>query len=158
MADIQDTYPAAMARGMVGQKARTNAPFDGDRIKIGAAGLKAGDAFKLDANGDAVPLGVSTEAVAVLGALMYEPALINDPATGVLGEYAVGDWVEYMVEGYIFGTAGADLSKDQDVLFDPSTHKWTNAGAPVAAQKKVMSAAEDAPSDSLTVIKIGARV
>lgn len=153
---IQTEYPAGMLRGQIGQKSRTNAPYDADRIKIGATGLKAGDLFALDANGDARPLTSATEAVVAVGVLMYEVSQINDDA-GVIGEYPIGEMVPFMIEGYIVGESGGAIAKAGTVNFDPATHTW-DAGTAVAGQKKTLTVVDDAVDGDLIEIKVGARV
>jgi hypothetical protein len=158
MADqIQTTYPNAQELGQVGQKARTSAPFDADRIKIGATGLAAGDSFKLDGSGDAVPLGADNEAAEVVGVLMYEASALNDESTGEIPDYAVGEFVPYCVEGYLYAKAGSTgVAKGDDVLLDISEHDWITTGAPVVGQNKKLSAVTAAADGELFVLKVGA--
>lgn len=159
MPNIQDTYPNALLRGQAGEKSRTSAPYDGDRIKIGAAGLEAGAAFTLDGNGDAIPLTSATQAVRVEGVLMYEASALNDASTGIIGEYAVGEFVPYMKEGYIYGVAGEAIAKGANIGYNPTTNKWIDTGLPVAAQFKVLTSPNAvAAADEVMEIKVGARV
>ncbi len=154
---IQDDYNNVTERGQMGMVSRPNAPFNGERIKIGATGLKAGNAFKLDGSGDAIPMASATDASQVEGVLGYEAGMIND-ATGVIPEYAVGAQIPYTEEGYVYGVAGGTISKGDQVVFVPSTQKWTASSLAVVDQKKMLTAAQDAVANQLFEIKVGARV
>jgi len=155
---IQTTYPNGQARGQAGQKSRTSAPYNGDRVKIGAAGLEAGAAFTLNGSGEAIPLTSTTQGVRVEGVLMYEASALNDEATGAIGEYAVGKFVPYMEEGYIYAVAGETIAKGANIGYNPTTNKWIDTGLPVATQLKVLTAVDDAVLDDVIEVKVGARV
>lgn len=157
MADqIQTTYPNGQIRGQAGQKSRTSAPYNGDRVKIGATGLEAGAAFQLNGDGDAIPLTSAIQAVRVEGVLMYEPSAIN--TDGIIGEYSVGEFVPYMEEGYIYAVAGETIAKGANVGYNPTTNKWIDTGLPIAAQLKVLTCVGSAIVDDVIEIKVGARV
>jgi len=159
---IQTVYPDGQILGQAGQLARTSAPFDGDRIEIGATGLKPGDSFQLGASataGMAIPLTSDNQAVEVVGVLMYEAGTVNDESTGLIGEYAVGKFVPYCVEGYVYAIAGSTaVAKNADVLLDISEHDWIVTNAPVATQLKSMIAVTDAADGEVFVLKVGARL
>ena len=154
---IQTNYDTNPERGFVGQVARTNAPFDADSVIIGEVGLRTGQPFTLNAEGKARPLTGSAEAVPVEGVLMYSPIGINDPITGFIDEYPVGAKVEYMIEGYMFGVAGADLKVGDAVAYDPLNDVWMHSSAIVPEQAKVITSAEEATSGNIFVLKVGAK-
>ena len=151
-------YPRGQILGQVGEILRVNEPLVSDRIQIGVAGLKAGQAFTLDAvTGKAKPLATSTEGVAVRGVLTYEIGEVNTgqyPDT-VLGEYAVDQHVQEVLEGVIVGEFAVAVVKGDALVQDPTTLKWTKTGAPVALQVKSMTAVDNYSADELGAVRIG---
>ena len=151
---IQDNYTQNYGRGFIGQRMRTNAPWDADAVVIKSATLKIGDAFKFDTNGEAVVLGASD--VNFEGVLMYSPARINDVANKTIGVYDVGAKVEYMKEGYILGTASGALKKGDKLIWDVAHHAWKKAST--AEPVRPVFAVEDATDGAMLIVQIASRV
>lgn len=152
---IQSNYTSEMIRGMYGQISRPNAPYDGDRIQIGSAGLKSGDAFTLT-DGKAVALASATATVAIEGVLSYEIGLINND-DGEIGEYEVDQWVPYVREGYVYALASGAVTKGASLNFDPATHSWSAAAA-VPEQLKVLTSADAVADGAVMEVIVGARL
>jgi hypothetical protein len=155
---IQSVYGSGMQAGQIGQLSRPNAPYDGDRVQIGAAGLFAGSAFKLNAAGKAIPMTGEDDASQVEGVLGFELSAINN-ASDVVGEYAVDAWVDTIIEGYVYGVAGEAVLAGKQVAFDPADRKWYESDLATVDQKKMLTAIKGfSGAGALVEIKVGARV
>jgi len=159
MADaIQTTYELEQACGQVGQISRPNAPYDGDRIQIGAEGLHAGDAFKLDSAGKAIPMTGIDDDSAVAGVLGFETSMINADNKEI-GNYEVDAWVPYIVEGYVLVLSGEAVDAQSYVAFDPDDGKWYATDPSTTNQHKVLIAPQAWGAENQIVeVKVGAKL
>lgn len=128
---IQSNYPLNQERGQIGALSRPTMPFRADRVRIAAAGagLRPGDAYKLDANGDAVKLSNLADSVNAEGIIGFEYGTVNQTLAGgtnnVQGiEYAEGDMVKVFNEGSVYVIGGEALIKGVEIGFDPADHTW----------------------------------
>jgi len=157
MADIQAVYGSGMEAGQVGLISRPNAPYNGERIQIGATGLKPGAAFKLNGSGKAIPMAGEDDASRVEGVLGYEASMMNN-ASGYIADYAVNQWVPYIEEGYVYGVAGEAIDRGEQVAYDPADGKWYGSTLADVDQQKILTCATGATSGELFEVKVGERV
>ena len=158
MSDINGgVYPRGQIKGQVGQISRVNEPLVSDRIQIATAGLKAGQVFTLGAEGKANPLASAVDPVAIRGVLTYEVGVVQTgehPDT-VIPEYPVGDFVQEVIEGVVYGVFSEAVVKGDAVIQDPTTLEWQKTSAPVGAHAKSMTAVDNYSADELGEVRIG---
>jgi hypothetical protein len=128
---VQTSYPLTQERGQVGALSRQIAPMDADIVKIATlgAGLRPGDAFKLDASNEAIKVTSLADSANAIGVIGFEYGTINADLSGgtqnLQGiEYAAGDQVKYYKTGYVYIIGGAVLANNVAIGFDPADHTW----------------------------------
>lgn len=140
---VQTVYDLYRDPGQVGSISRKNAPYDGDSVTIAAAGagLEPGDAFKLNASGEAEKVDDLADSVNKEGIMSFEIGYINQNLAGGTNNiqglsYSEGDSVKYWRQGYIYGIGGGTVARGAEIGFDPADNKWkAQAGTGMTAAR-----------------------
>jgi len=162
MTQIQSVYPLDQERGQLGACSRPLAPTDADIVKIAAAGagLRPGDAFELDASGNAIKVADLADSANMVGVIGFEYGTLNADLAGgsqnLQGiEYATGDIVKYFRTGYVYVIGGAVIAKNVEIGFDPADHTWK---AQANTVKSIRSGSVSTADGAMTEVLLGSEL